>query len=292
MIENYVAFDFETAKGKNACSIGIVEFNKGKVVNEYYSLINPNIGKFNPFATRIHGIRESDVLNEPEFNEVWNNINHFFDNKVIIAHNSSFDISVLNYSLQRYNLKNPINNCYCTLRISRKVLELENYKLSTLAEYYSIQQDNYHNALEDAYICGKVFSKLLLEIDDVDSFFKNTLTNSIKRKKPQSQTNSFNSFKELEEEKIDRRFKVEQIFGVMTNILKGETIVISGVFESISRNELKKLIEDNGGKVSSSISAKTSYIVAGNNMGPSKKDKAEKLDIMLINEYEFLQRIK
>ena len=291
MIENYVAFDFETASGKNPCSIGIVEFNKGEVVNEYYSLINPNIEKFNPFTTRIHGIRESDVLNEREFNEVWNDINHFFENKVIIAHNSSFDISVLNYSLKRYNLKQPINNCYCTLRISRKVLELENYKLSTLAEYYSIQQDNYHNALEDAYVCGRVFSKLLLEIDDVSSFLKSTSTNSIKRKKPQSQTNAFNSFKELEEEIIDRRFKIEQVFGIMTNILEGKKIVISGIFHSVSRNELKKLIEDNGGKVSSSISSKTSYIVAGDNMGPSKKAKAETLGITLLSEYQFLQKV-
>ena len=55
---------------------------------------------------------------------------------------------------------------------------------------------------------------------------------------------------------------------------------------------LKKLIEDNGGKVSSSISSKTSFIVAGDNMGPSKKLKAEQLNISLINEHEFLQKIK
>lgn len=83
----------------------------------------------------------------------------------------------------------------------------------------------------------------------------------------------------------------EELIG-KTNILEGQTIVISGVFESISRNELKKLIEDNGGKVSSSISSKTSYIVAGDNMGPSKKEKAEQLNIELIDEYRFLQKIK
>ncbi|WP_282136113.1 NAD-dependent DNA ligase LigA [Seonamhaeicola maritimus] len=77
-----------------------------------------------------------------------------------------------------------------------------------------------------------------------------------------------------------------------TNILEGQSIVVSGVFESISRNDLKKLIEDNGGKVSSSISSKTSFIVAGDKMGPSKKEKAEKLDIDMINEYDFLQKIK
>ncbi|MDU8887316.1 NAD-dependent DNA ligase LigA [Yeosuana sp. MJ-SS3] len=77
-----------------------------------------------------------------------------------------------------------------------------------------------------------------------------------------------------------------------TEILKDLTFVVSGVFETVSRDELKKLIEDNGGKVSSSISSKTSFIVAGDKMGPSKKQKAEQLNITLLSEAEFLQKIK
>ncbi|MFT5435731.1 MAG: DNA ligase (NAD+), partial [Ulvibacter sp.] len=76
-----------------------------------------------------------------------------------------------------------------------------------------------------------------------------------------------------------------------TDILESKTFVVSGVFERVSRNELKKLIEDNGGKVSSSISAKTAYVVAGNNMGPSKLAKAENLGVSIISEDEFLQMI-
>ncbi len=70
--------------------------------------------------------------------------------------------------------------------------------------------------------------------------------------------------------------------------LNGQIFVVSGVFEKVSRTELKKLIEDNGGKVGSSISAKTSYVVAGENMGPSKKTKAESLGIPIITEDSFL----
>jgi DNA ligase (NAD+) len=77
-----------------------------------------------------------------------------------------------------------------------------------------------------------------------------------------------------------------------TEKLKGQTFVVSGVFESISRNELKKLIEDNGGKVSSSISSKTSYVVAGENMGPSKRTKAETLGVTILTEKEFLSFLK
>ncbi|NHF59315.1 NAD-dependent DNA ligase LigA [Flavobacteriaceae bacterium TP-CH-4] len=76
-----------------------------------------------------------------------------------------------------------------------------------------------------------------------------------------------------------------------TDKLKGLTIVVSGVFETIGRTELKKLIEDNGGKVGSSISSKTSYLVAGDKMGPSKRAKAENLDIPIVSEQEFLAMI-
>ncbi|WP_299220675.1 NAD-dependent DNA ligase LigA [uncultured Aquimarina sp.] len=76
-----------------------------------------------------------------------------------------------------------------------------------------------------------------------------------------------------------------------TDTLKGQTFVVSGVFEKVSRNELKKLIEDNGGKVSSSISSKTTYVVAGANMGPSKLEKANKLGITIISEDDFLNLI-
>ncbi|MEM1002943.1 MAG: NAD-dependent DNA ligase LigA [Bacteroidota bacterium] len=84
----------------------------------------------------------------------------------------------------------------------------------------------------------------------------------------------------------------EQDHQLASNAFAGEIIVVSGVFESISRKDLKKHIEDNGGKVGSSISSKTSYLVAGDNMGPSKRQKAEKLGIPILSEEEFLTKIK
>ncbi|MAW94623.1 MULTISPECIES: NAD-dependent DNA ligase LigA [unclassified Leeuwenhoekiella] len=76
-----------------------------------------------------------------------------------------------------------------------------------------------------------------------------------------------------------------------TEKLKGLTFVISGVFEKISRSDLKKTIEDNGGKAAGSISSKTNYLVAGDNMGPSKREKAEKLGVTIISEDEFLAMV-
>ena len=76
-----------------------------------------------------------------------------------------------------------------------------------------------------------------------------------------------------------------------TDMLQSNTFVVSGVFIRVTRNELKQLIEKNGGRVASSISKKTNYVVAGDKMGPSKRTKAEDLGIPILSEDEFLSMI-
>jgi len=85
--------------------------------------------------------------------------------------------------------------------------------------------------------------------------------------------------------------KVSESAQKKSNVLEGKTVVISGVFEKYSRDELKDLVEQHSGKMVGSISAKTSFILAGKNMGPSKLEKANKLNISIIGEDEFLKMI-
>ena len=81
---------------------------------------------------------------------------------------------------------------------------------------------------------------------------------------------------------------IEKVNPNATNKLSGKIFVVSGVFEKYSRDDLKKAIEDNGGKVGSSISAKTDYVVAGDSMGPAKLEKANKLNVPIISEDDFM----
>ncbi|MEN8816739.1 MAG: NAD-dependent DNA ligase LigA [Nonlabens sp.] len=90
----------------------------------------------------------------------------------------------------------------------------------------------------------------------------------------------------LKEAGLQFALSEEQLEG-QTDRLSGKSFVISGVFE-MSRNDLKKLVEDNGGKISSSISSKTDYLIRGDKMGPSKLEKAEKLGVTMISQQEFL----
>lgn len=89
---------------------------------------------------------------------------------------------------------------------------------------------------------------------------------------------------------VQMQISEEDLIG-LTDKLQGKVFVVSGVFYKMTRNELKKTIEDNGGRVSSSISKKTNYIVAGDNMGPSKKTKAETLGVTIISEHDFIEMI-
>ena len=88
------------------------------------------------------------------------------------------------------------------------------------------------------------------------------------------------------------KFEIEEaVMQSRTDILAGMSIVISGVFAHHSRDEYKEMIEQNGGKNVGSVSKSTSFILAGDNMGPAKLEKAQKLNVRLVSEDEFLQML-
>ncbi len=124
----------------------------------------------------------------------------------------------------------------------------------------------------------------LVTVDEIGERIAESVVNFFKNEK------NLDAIERLKESGIQFELSAEKLEN-QTEILKGKTVVVSGVFVSVSRDELKKMIEDNGGKVGSSISSKTSYLVAGDKMGPSKRTKAENLDVPIITENEFLQMI-
>ena len=273
MKNNFVAIDFETSYGHIPCSIGIMEFIDGEVVNEYYSLIKPIDLKFNPFNSGINGIYLEDVFNEREFDEIWPEIEHFFIDRVIVAHNISTDINVLEKTLHYYRLHKPNYNVYCTLEISRNLLDLNNHKLSTLAKHFCIIQNNYHNALEDAFVCGKIFLELF------DSFQDNY-------NKPKNR-----NLKIKNKIVIPTKSSIAPYIANTSEIFLGKKLVVSGVFCNFSREEIIEAIKNNGGIVNTSISTKTDFVLAGDNMGPAKLEKATQLGVKIISENDFIQLV-
>jgi len=123
----------------------------------------------------------------------------------------------------------------------------------------------------------------LISVDEIGEKIANSIIEFSKNSKNIENINSL--------KRHNIQFEIDDSNKNISSILNGKSFVISGIFVNFSRDELKKLIESNGGKISSSISSKTSYLVAGSNMGPSKKEKAEKFNINIISENELTNLI-
>lgn len=131
---------------------------------------------------------------------------------------------------------------------------------------------------------SKANEENLIAVDEIGDVIAKSVVNffsSEENKQTIARLKSFGVQLEIDADKLANQ----------TNKLENAIFVVSGVFTKVSRNDLKKLIEDNGGKVASSISSKTNYVVAGDNMGPSKKEKADSLGVSIITEDQFLEMI-
>lgn len=159
---NFVSMDFETANGKrsSACSLALVLVRDSKIVDSFYTLINPQ-EYFSPRNIQIHHIHPEDVTDAPTFDQVWSHISPLFDNShLVAAHNASFDNSVLKNTLSNYNIMVPKYLTIDTLRTSRKFYpQFPNHKLNTVSEGLNIDLRNHHNALADSVACAEILLK-------------------------------------------------------------------------------------------------------------------------------------
>lgn len=157
---NFIAMDFETAnyEAHSACALGLIFVKNNQILGHYYSLIRPET-HFAPSHIQVHGIFPKDVINSPEFPQVWEQIRPYFDSwPLVVAHNMPFDRSVLKGSLTYYGLEMPKMMTLDTVQTSRHFLKkglVRNHRLNTLATYYNIPL-NHHDALDDARACAKI----------------------------------------------------------------------------------------------------------------------------------------
>lgn len=158
----FVALDFETANGthESACSLGLALMDgTGKLIDTWYQLIKPPSSFFDPANIEIHGITPENVADAPSFDKVWSAAREFIADRLVIAHNATFDMTILKAMLHWYKMEIPRIGYACTLRLSRKVWpEMNNYKLTTLSEVFGFDY-RAHYALDDAVNCAKLFYK-------------------------------------------------------------------------------------------------------------------------------------
>lgn len=167
MPRTWVAIDFETASRERAspCALGLAVIEGGRIVEKGDWLIQPPGNYFEPMNTRIHGIHADLVAQEPEFDEVWAEIEPLLRGAVVLAHNAPFDIGVLRASLARYELETPTTDGFhCTVQMSRAVWpRLVNHQLHTVCRHCGIELEH-HVAASDAAACASIALRCLDEV--------------------------------------------------------------------------------------------------------------------------------
>ena len=159
MKTSFTAIDFETATRHHICSVGIVTFENGKIVDEYHALIKPPNNEYNWRNIQVHGITESDTEDVPLFDEIYPEIKKRIYGKILVAHNESFDRSVLSKTMIDYNINyselNIADKWECTLKIYR-AKGYSPANLGACCEKHGIELQH-HQALSDARACAKLF---------------------------------------------------------------------------------------------------------------------------------------
>lgn len=165
----FVVFDLETTGAKappcRITEIGAYRVRNGKVAEEFHTLVNPETS-IPPFITSLTGISQDMVKDSPVFRDVASKFLEFIGDSVLVAHNARFDMGFLNHEIGRvyedYRVWNP---SLCTVQLSRKLLpDIENHKLNTVANYFSIELLNHHRANDDAKATAHIFVNLLNDL--------------------------------------------------------------------------------------------------------------------------------
>jgi DNA polymerase-3 subunit epsilon len=160
---NFTALDFETANEKrhSACSIGVVQVRGGQVVERRQYLIRPVELRVEPINYSIHRISVQQLRNAPQLPELWPLIEPFLHEPLVVAHNSSFDMSVLDKTLLAYNLPVPAFHAMCSIKLVKAAFpHLERTRLSELADHFGLEL-NHHDSLSDAAACAEVTLRAL-----------------------------------------------------------------------------------------------------------------------------------
>lgn len=173
-MERYVVFDVETPNARNnrISAIGVSIIEDGAIVDKFFSLVNPE-AHFDSINVQLTGINARKVLGSPTFPEVWNRISPLFNSGVLVAHNATFDLSVLRKCLSDYGILWQSSVPYvCTLRLGKQVLpNLSCHKLNVIADYYGIELEH-HQADSDSDVCARILLNYLKAGCDVSKHIR------------------------------------------------------------------------------------------------------------------------
>lgn len=163
-MRNFAAIDFETANSErtSVCSVGIVVVRNGLLADTFYSLIQPEPNYYTYWCTRVHGLTCADTDDAPVFPKVWAQAEPLIEGLPLVAHNKAFDENCLKAVFRCYQMDYPDYDFYCTcIAARRRMPQLPNHKLDTVAAALGYNLKNHHHALADAEACAWIALHLL-----------------------------------------------------------------------------------------------------------------------------------
>lgn len=304
---DFVALDFETANAKrsSACSVGIAVVENGKIVETRHWLIKPYPNYFNAINVQIHGIQPADVAGAPTFDVVYEELLPYIDGKIVVAHNASFDISVLRNSLDTYDTSYGKFKFLCTCKLGKALVpKLGSYRLDVLCNRYQIDFQH-HNAEADAMACAKLLLKIASEnhCDNIADLCK--LADLSLGKCEDFFYKPCNCHKVAPAPKAKR--KISEVNATEAcycdDDFDGKKFVFTGTLMSMTRDKAHEIVVAGGGSVANSVSSKTNFLITGLQTSPLLKDTlsskekkaldlvAQGADLQIIDEGDFLKLI-
>ncbi len=324
---DFVAIDFETANRNwnSACEIGLIMVEDCRVVDTYRRLIRPTPNRFDAGNIRIHKITPEQVLHEPTFADLYEELLPYLEDRHLVAHNASFDMGVLLASARQYGLPIPSLTYSCTVQLSRRVWpESPRHGLGVISAFLGIELDH-HRALSDANACAQLMlqAQQLFGCDNVEdllaeirlkprsihdygssgrrktSWSRQRATSSVGSRhaavvttpKPRTTISNWPSHPRIK----DIRFDADK--ADPAHPAHGKRFVFTGELESCTREAAQRLVLEVGGRCTASVTNATDYLVQGvptYRKATSKTRKAEALreagkSVELIDETTFLR---
>ena len=287
--KSFVGIDFETLYPQrvSACSVGMVKYIDGEIVDRFYTLICPPFdypGKCGSVLTWIHGLTEEMVKDARTFEEILPDMERFVDGLPLVAHNACVERACIRDASAFYGVETKLDyeNIFDTLTLSRQIeaklgiIEEGSgtHQLDIVCKRFGISGNNHHNALADAEMSGNLmvlFQKIFSEGETVEV-----------AETPATPKQKYNP-----EDKVQRT----DLESVPDNPFKNQIVVLTGFAKSDSQEYAHKLNEL-GAIIKDGVNKKTNILITGYNAGPSKMQKAKEVGARIMPEEEFKEIIK
>lgn len=291
---SFVSFDFENLfpQRVTACSVGMVKYKNGEIVDKYYTLIRPPFeyeGKKGPALTWIHGFTEDKLKNEKTFAEILPQMEEFIDGLPLVAHNACVERACIYDCCAYYNIQTtiPYENIFDTYLLSKAIEDTlgvpicgpGTYSLNVVCQRFGVKELRHHHACDDAEMCGNLFltfPKYLSGELKFDASARERALDSCS-KKSSSGNFIYDSYASRGHINLCGNVLQKDLSSAdSNNPFYDRKVVITGVF-NIERQKLANTLKSMGADIDTGVGSKTNYLLIGEEPGPSKLKKFDEL---------------